>query len=204
MYFENDKDNRFWLEKFEDIQARNVKNVMFLITPQNKNIERCVKIVYNNIRIVESPDDMTKSITKFLSYDTFSKVFNGLKTLFFCDNKEIFAEEIKAFEDTHTDKKLIVKLLEKNKNRIMELYSYSKELRTLFYPYYAIRDMKQYLNKLNTKEPLCSNINEIIDFCIPMISSFEVGRTYNKKEWLNLINAIYEEYEEELEEYINE
>lgn len=40
IYFDNKYDNRFWLEKFEDIKARNLKNTLFLITPPNKNIER--------------------------------------------------------------------------------------------------------------------------------------------------------------------
>lgn len=36
IYFENTKDNRFWLNIFEDLKARNLKNIMFLVTPQNK------------------------------------------------------------------------------------------------------------------------------------------------------------------------
>lgn len=39
VYFDNKNDNRFWLERFEDIQARGVNKVLFFVTPVNKNIE---------------------------------------------------------------------------------------------------------------------------------------------------------------------
>lgn len=29
MFFENDCDNRFWLEKFEDFQSRNLNGILF-------------------------------------------------------------------------------------------------------------------------------------------------------------------------------
>ena len=35
MYFDNENDTRFWLEKLEDFQARNLKDILFLITPPN-------------------------------------------------------------------------------------------------------------------------------------------------------------------------
>ena len=66
IYFEDTKDNRFWLNIFEDLKSRNLKNIMFLVTPKNRNIERCAKIVYNNIEVVRSPEDIMNSITKKL------------------------------------------------------------------------------------------------------------------------------------------
>lgn len=58
IYFEDTQDNRFWLNIFEDLKSRNLRNIMFLVTPKNKNIERCAKIVYNDIEVVLSPEDI--------------------------------------------------------------------------------------------------------------------------------------------------
>lgn len=62
IYFDNENDTRFWLEKFEDLQARNLNDILFFITPPNKNIERAVKIIYNSVKIIHSPDSTFKSI----------------------------------------------------------------------------------------------------------------------------------------------
>lgn len=202
IYFDN-KDNRFWLEKFEDFYARNVKNIIFLVTPQNKNIERCAKIIYNNVKIVHSPDEIFSLIAKFWAYHPSNKTQIALKNLFLSKNVEQFYLDYELFKEVYLDDTIVSKILDKHKDEIVKFYDYNYDLRYFFYPYYCFREMKKYLNKLKTKEPLCTNINEVIEFCLPLINSFEFGRTYSKKDWLQLIGIFYQEYENVMEEYIN-
>lgn len=202
IYFDT-LDNRFWLEKFEDFQARNVHKILFFLTPSNKNIERCIKIIYNDINIIHSPDDIVSSISRFWADHPSRKTQIALKELFFADNIDLYNIDYNNFKDVYIDNKLILMLLEKKQNEIKQFYQYSKDLRNLFYPYYAIREMKRFLNKLKTKEPLCTNINEVIKFCIPYVNSFELGRTYSKVQWLDLISNIYEQYSDDLEVFLN-
>lgn len=203
IYLERENDNRFWLEKFEDIQARNTKEIIFLVSPVNKNIERCAKIIYNNIRIIHSPDEITNSITKFLAIHPSRKMVVELKELYYRENKEEFEKEYKMFKEVYINNRILMIMLEKNKKSLDEYYEYNKELRKLFYPNYTFEEMKKYLNKLKTKEPLCKDLNEVIEFCLPLVNGFEQGRNYSKKEWLQLIEAIYDEYKEKLEVYLN-
>ena len=63
--------------------------------------------------------------------------------------------------------------------------------------------MQKKLNKLNTLNNLCTNINEVIEFCLPIINSFEIGRNTSRLEWLKFVSNLYEQFPNELEEYIN-
>ena len=63
--------------------------------------------------------------------------------------------------------------------------------------------MKRYLRKLNTRDPLCSDINEINTYFLEYIHSFESSRSYYRAQWLELLNILYEKYTKELEEYLN-
>lgn len=202
-FFDNKFDNRFWLEKFEDFKARNLEKILFFVTPPHKNIERCIKIVYNGITIIHSPDSVCCSITKFFADHPSRKMAISLKNLFLLENKQRFTQELQIFKEIYVDNKLIMLLLQKKENEFEKFYQYNYELRTLFFPYYTIHETKKFLNKLKTQEHLCTNINEIISFCLPLINSFEIGRNYSKCEWLNLVSSLYEVYGEELEEYIN-
>lgn len=201
--FERENDNRFWLEKFEDIKARNNKDIIFLITPKNKNIERCIKILYNDVKIIYSPDEITTSITKFLADRPSRKIQSGFKKLFFLEDNGQFENEFEIFKETYIENRILMLTLDKNKKLIQNLYEYNENLRKLFYPYSIFYKMKKQLNKLKTKEPLCTNINEVIEYCLPLIMSFEQGRTYSKLEWLEIIDGIYDEYKEKLEVYLN-
>ena len=66
---------------------------MFLVTPKNKNIERCTKIVYNNIEVVNSPEDIMNSIDIFFSTKTSRTLEIQLKNLILADNIEICKEK---------------------------------------------------------------------------------------------------------------
>lgn len=203
VYFDNKEDNRFWLERFEDIKARGVEEILFFVTPKNKNIERGIKILYNNIQIIHSLDETFKSITQFFTDKPLRKAQINLKELFFKESIEAYKIDLELFKEMYIESKIMEIVLSKKESEIESFYKYSFSLRRLLYPYYLIRDMQQSLNKLKTMDKLCTNINEVIETFLPYIHSFERGRTYNKKEWLNLISDIYEDYKEILEGYIN-
>lgn len=203
MYFDNENDNRFWLERFEDLKARGLNKILFFITPPHKNIERCIKIIYNDVHIVKSPDSTYSNITKFFAEKPARKMHIALKDLFLQKNIEDYKISLELFKEIYIDNKLMMILLEKEENKIKEFYKYNYELRKLLYPYYIIRELRKSLNKLKTREKLCTNLNEVIEVAMPYVHTFESGRTYSKVEWLELISEMYEEYKNELEEYIN-
>ena len=86
IFFNVENNNRFWLEKFEDFQARNLNEILFFVTPANKNIERCIKIIYNDVKIIHSPDYIFENITKFLANHPSRKMKIALKELFLTKN----------------------------------------------------------------------------------------------------------------------
>lgn len=201
--FNNENNNRFWLEKFEDIKARKCEEILYLVTPKDRNIERCIKIMYNNVKIIHSPEEIYMGISKFFAEKPFRKIQTNFKNLFFAENKEKYTEESKMFKEIYMDNKLIMMLLEKKQNEIEEFYKYDYSMRKLLYPFFSIKEMKKQLNKIRTKDKLCTNINEVIEDFLPYINSFESARSYSKMEWWNLISNIYDENIDILEEYIN-
>lgn len=203
IYFDSESNNRFWLEKFEELKSRGLNKILFFITPPHQNIERCIKIIYNNIHIIKSPDSTYSNITRFFAEKSSRKMSIALKDLFLQNNIENYKIKLELFKEIYIENKLIKMLLEKEEKEIENFYKYDYELRKLLYPYYVIRELKKSLNKLKTKEKLCTNLNEVIETAMPCIHTFETERSYSKIEWLELISKLYEEYNNELEEYIN-
>jgi transposase-like protein len=173
LYFDNEMDSRFWLEKFEDFQARNLQNILFLVTIPNKNIERTIKIVYNDIEIVHSPDSTFENITRFLATHPSRKMKVALKNLFLASDFQKYKINYDIFREIYGENTIILSILNKHQSVFEDFYAYPQYLKKLFYPFYTIHEFKKFLNKLITKEPLCTNINEVIDFCLPYINSFE-------------------------------
>ena len=201
IYFENTEDNRFWLNIFEDLKSRNLKNIMFLVTPKNKNIERCAKIVYNDIEVIRSPEDIMASIDIFFATKTSRSLEIQLKNLLLAEDIEQCKEKIELFKQQYLHSKLVLTVFEKQEQDILKLYNYNLDIRKLLYQYYAIREIKRQINKLNVLQPLCSDIDNITEYFIEYICSFERGLSYSKKGWVRLMNILYETYPKKMEEY---
>lgn len=202
-FFENTQYNRFWLDVFEDLKARGLEFVLFLVTPHNKNIERCAKIVYNNLNVVYSPDELLIDITRFFTEKSTRKFVKNLKDLFFAKSLDNHIIEMKMFHEQFSNNRIVLLLLDKRESEIQEFYKYPYEIRKFLYPYYAIRDMRRYLHKLNSQEPLCTNLNEVNIYFLEYINTYESSRSYYRAQWLDFLNFLYERYTKELEDYLN-
>ena len=181
IYFENTNDNRFWLGVFEDLKARNLQNIMFLVTPQNKNIERCAKIIYNNIEIIRSPEDIMSAIDRYFATKTSRTLEIQLKNLILAEDIEKCEENIELFKQQYLHNQLVLEVFKRQEDDIKKLYKYNYDIRKLLYQYYAIREIKRHINRLNERQPLQENIDDVIEHFTEYISSFERGLTYSKK-----------------------
>lgn len=199
---ENTYNNRFWLEFFEGIRARGAESVLFAVVPKNKNLVRCLKIIYNKVRVVTSPEEIVDDIVQFFTERSTRKFITNLKDLFFAKSLEAHEVEIGMFKEQFADNKVVTMLLARNEKDIKKFYDYPYDIRKFLYPYYPIRDIKRELNKLNNLDVLCSDISEINTYFLDFINTYEAGRSYYRAEWLNLLNLFYLEYTEELEEYL--
>ena len=159
--------------------------------------------MYNSIRIVHSPDDVILSITKFFSEKPTRALRVSFKNLFLADDLDKYKLELQLFKEQYINNKVIMLLLQRKEPQIQKFYDYSYELRKFFYPYYAILEMRKYLNKQNNLKPLCSNLTDVIEFFLPYINKFEAARSYYKKEWLDLVSILYDKFPEDLEVYLD-
>ena len=58
-------NNHFWLDVFEGLKSRGIKNILFLSVDDNKNIKRTAKIAFPNITFTDS---LTSIYPKFYKY----------------------------------------------------------------------------------------------------------------------------------------
>ena len=158
VYFDNKNDNRFWLERFEDIQARGVNKVLFFVTPVNKNIERCIKILYNEVQIIHSPDEIYESITRFFAQKPSRKLQIAMKDLFLKGNIDKYKIDLEMFKEIYLDNKIIRIILSEKEKEIEKFYKYNYELRKLLYPYYVIRE----IYSIELSEETISNMTKAV------------------------------------------
>ena len=114
IYQDRVNNNRFWLDCFEGLKSRGLKNILFLSVDDNKNMKRTAKIAFPEIVFVDSLTDIVPKFFKYIPEKDAKKVASRLHNL--CTQRTLteFKDCMKAFNDIYNNciqQKLIQKYL---------------------------------------------------------------------------------------------
>ena len=199
---EEPENNRFWLDLFQNLKGIGVEEILYLVTEKSKNIERCSKIIYNNICIIEEMNQFINKVYMYCPYAIAHKVATNLKDIFLLENIDMFYEELKIFKETYSELSILQIVLENKLDSIQKFYKYDVIYRKLFFPRYCIRDIQKEINKLSTKDILCVSIDDVINNLLSLVETFEKGTSHSKSEWNMILKQIYIENLGKLEQYL--
>ena len=195
MYQDRPLNKHFWLDCFESLKSRGLKNILFLSVDENKNIKRTAKIAFPDIVFVDSLTDIAPKFYKYTSERSSKNVVGKIKALYTQKNITDYKETFKLFKNTYNNV-IHQKLVEKYLNNVESIYKYSYNIRLLIFKHSAnmefydririsfnqnnqyILEIDEIYNKLKEK-----NINKYFGFT-----------SFQKKEWTLILNDIIQIY----------
>jgi len=202
IYEENVENNRFWIEELEKIKGRGLKKIIYVSTESNKRLEQAVKMIYNPIIKVGVNEDIEK-IAKYTQYKWRSEGERELVRTYLSETKEEFRERIEEIKEKYEENVIGIKLInEFAKKYENQIERETKEMRNLYCSYYTKIRLKINLSNKSKDYEEIKSIEDLVEKRDEQISIFEKTRMYTKKEWVQILNQIYEENSEEIEDYI--
>lgn len=193
VYQDRINNNRYWLDCFETLKARGLKNILFLAVDDNKNMKRTAKIAFPDILFVDSITDITPRFYKYSNERNCTKLGSVLHRLYTEKTKEEFKKDFDIFKATYNNA-IHQKLIEKYLCNIESLYKYSANIRELLFKHSAnIHLYNKIRLSLNQNHNYIENIEEIYDKLGSMEEYF--GYTsFKKKEWTYILNDLIQMY----------
>ncbi len=82
IYQDRVNNNRFWLDCFESLKSRGLKNILFLSVDDNRNMKRTAKIAFPDIIFVDSLTDLVLKFYKYSPEKDFRKLASKLHLLY--------------------------------------------------------------------------------------------------------------------------
>ena len=82
IYQDRTNNKRFWLDCFEALKARGLKNILFLSVDNNKNMKRTAKIAFPDITFVDSLTDIVPKFAKYTVEKDARKLASKLHCLY--------------------------------------------------------------------------------------------------------------------------
>lgn len=98
IYQDRINNNRFWLDCFESLKSRGLKNILFLSVDDNKNMKRTAKIAFPEIIFVDFLTDIVPKFYKDSPEKDARKLASKLHSLYTQKTLTEFKEELKNFE----------------------------------------------------------------------------------------------------------
>ena len=94
-------NNRYWLDCFENLKSRGLKNVLFLSVDNNRNIKRTAKVAFPDISFVDSMTYIVPIFAKYSLDRDAKKVGSKLNKLYTCKTLEEYKVEMKSFREIY-------------------------------------------------------------------------------------------------------
>ncbi len=193
IYPDRKNNNRYWLDCFEVLKSRGLKNVLFLSVDDNKNMKRAAKIAFPNVVFVDSITDIIPKFYKFSYEKNAREIGSKLHKLYVQKTLSDFKTTFTEFKERYNNV-IHQKLIEKYLSNVEKLYKYSVNIRKLLfkhsaniYLYDRIRltfdNQKQYINSLDEIYKQLDNVTNYFGF-----TSFKKG------EWTLILNDLIQLY----------
>lgn len=193
IYQDRINNNRFWLDCFEGLKSRGIKNILFLSVNDNKNIKRTAKIAFPDIVFTDSLTDIVPKFFKYTPEKDAKKVASRLHALYTQKTLVDYKEALKAFNSIYNNV-IQQKLIEKYLSNVESVYKYSVNIRQLLFKHSA---NIEFYDKIRLS--FDSNNNYVLDIDeiyskLGDIKTYFGFISFKKKEWTLILNDLIQIY----------
>ena len=193
VYQDRKNNNRYWLDCFESLKTRGIKNILFLSVDNNKNLKRSAKVAFPNVIFTDSLTDIMPKFYQFSYEKSAKEIGSKIRDLYIQNTITDYKENFKKFKERYNNV-IHQKLIEKYLNNIESLYKYSVNIRKLIFRHSANIYLYDRIRlNFNSQKDYVSNLNEIYDKLGSMKDYFGFT-SFKKNEWILMLNDLIQLY----------
>ena len=193
VYSDRKNNNRYWLDCFESLKTRGIRNILFLSVDNNKNLKRSAKVACPNIIFTDSLTDIMPKFYQFSYEKSAKEIGSKIRDLYIQNTITDYKETFKKFKERYNNV-IHQKLIEKYLNNIELLYKYSVNIRKLIFRHTANIYLYDRIRlNFNSQKDYVNNINEVYDKLGSMNDYFGFT-SFKKNEWILMLNDLIQLY----------
>lgn len=189
IYQDRVNNNRFWLDCFESLKSRGLKNILFLSVDNNRNMKRTAKIAFPDVIFVDSLTDIIPKFYKYTHEKDAKKIASKLHSLYTQKTLTECKAELKKFSEIYNNV-IQQKLIEKYLNNIENLYKFSQNIRLLLFKHSANMEFYDTIRLgFNSNNNYVLELEEIY-YKLGNLGEHFGFTSFKKREWTLIINDI--------------
>ena len=193
IYQDRVNNNRFWLDCFESLKSRGLKNILFLSVDDNRNMKRTAKIAFPNITFTDSLTSIYPKFYKYISERSSKNIAGKIKELYTQRTIEEYKKVFKIFSEKYNNV-IHQNLIKKYLNNVENTYKYSQNIRNLLFKHSA---NVQYYDKIRLTFDNTKYINSFDDLYNELDDNkykYFGYTSFQKREWTLILNDLIQIY----------
>lgn len=195
IYPDRDLDNRYWLDIFETMKARGLKNILFITIDDNKNFKKAVKIAFPEVTFVDALTYVVPKFEKYTSEKSSKKTLSRIHKLYTQETLEEYRKELENFKTIYSST-IHQKLIKIYLSHVEDYYKYSYPIRSfLFKPTANVRIYHALQLFFHTNKNYVNDLNEVYEKLEKTKQLFGFN-SFNKNQWSLILNDMIELYAE--------
>ena len=193
IYPDRKNNNRYWLDIFENLKARGIKNVLFISIDNNKNFKRAAKVAFPKVAFIDSLTDIMPRFYKFSYEKNAKEIGSRLCELYVQKTTSDYKDVFNKFKQRYNNV-IHQKLIEKYLNNVESLYKYSVNIRKFLFRHSANIYLYDRIRlNFNSQKSYIGSLDEIYEKLGNMDDYFGFS-SFKKNEWILMLNDIIQLY----------
>lgn len=190
-----------WYNYFQTLKKRGMEHIIYALVPKQKEIRDAIKLAYPKVEIFTSCENTINKLEKYNTYKTKEEIYREVRKLYVAKDEIEYELNYKEFEEKYKKYPFIMEMLEGEIKSLKENYKYSFAIRRIIYAFNYIIEMEKRFRRIS-KHQVYKDKEEFIDQCAFFIYSSEAAMHYQKEEWGNVLNEVYEEKKDLIKPYL--
>ena len=199
----DNEETSFWYGILEEFKERGVKDILFLCTDGVSGFRDILKQAYPKTIHQKCIVHIVRNMCKCVPNKEREELCKDLKLIYRANTKEEALENAKTFRNKWSKNTLLIKRMNEYESSMLELFTYSKNIRKLIYTTNAIESVNSCLRKV-TNGKGCF-INKVALEKVLYLRIIDLEKKWKRMtipNWPTILNEMLELFGERVEKYI--
>ena len=197
------ESSSFWYGILEEIKERGVKDIIFLCTDGVAGFKEILEASYPKTIHQRCIVHITRNMCKCVTNKQRQELCNDLKSIYKADSLEEAKANVETFRSKWSKNKLLIKRMDDYESSMLELFSYSENIRKMIYTTNAIESVNSCLRKVTNGKGCFINVTALEKVLYLRIQDLEnKWKKKKKSNWELILNELLELFGERVEKYI--
>lgn len=180
----------FWYTKISELKSRGVEELFMVAMLDNVYMNKAIKMVYPNVIQMPSMIEFYNNSRPYIIQKNHRKLMSEMQKIYISNNMEEASKLYNELVEKYKTDKLLLMVINKYIDGIMEVIKYSKEARTITTYTYSYLKLRDKLASLINEYKVFDSNEEIKHFVCEYLKQEEEKFKPSKRNWSLIINEM--------------